>query len=108
MGRQSKLEAAAAHICKVLGLEVEAEYRFHPKRRWRFDFAIPKRKIAIEIEGGTWIQGRHARGPGMAKDCEKYNAAANLGWIVYRFTTDMVTNGALTDVVLRLRGRGDE
>jgi very-short-patch-repair endonuclease len=66
------------------------EYRFHSTRRWRFDFAIPDKKIAIEIEGGTWSGGRHTRGGGFRKDCEKYNTAAGLGWKIFRFTSDMV------------------
>ena len=30
------------------------EYRFHPPRQWRFDFACPTKKLAIEIEGGHY------------------------------------------------------
>lgn len=70
-----------------------AEFRFHPERRWRFDFAWPERKIAAEIEGGTWTNGRHSRGSGFAADCIKYNNATLLGWRVFRFTTDMVRRG---------------
>lgn len=66
------------------------EYRFHPKRRWLFDYADPDIKVAIEIEGGTWTSGRHSRGVGYAKDCEKYNNAILLGWVVFRFTADMI------------------
>lgn len=62
----------------------EMEYKFHPERRWRFDFAWPDRKVALEVEGGVWIAGRHTRGSGFVKDMEKYNAAATLGWRVLR------------------------
>ena len=58
----------------------------------RFDFAWPQHMIAVEIEGGTWNQGRHVTGAGFAKDCEKYNLAALDGWSVYRFPTKMVTD----------------
>lgn len=68
----------------------EREYRFHPVRKWRFDFAWPDFKIAAECEGGTWSGGRHTRGSGFAKDCEKYNAAALEGWTVFRFTKSMI------------------
>lgn len=70
-----------------------AEHRFDPARRWRFDFAWPDLMLAVEVEGGTWRGGRHTRGSGFAKDCEKYNRAAALGWSVLRFTTDMVKRG---------------
>lgn len=45
---------------------------------------------AIEIEGGTWINGAHSRGGHYASDCEKYNEAALLGWVIFRVTSDMV------------------
>lgn len=70
----------------------EIEYKFHTKRRWRFDFAWPIYKIAIECEGGTWIRGRHTRGLGYQKDLEKYNAAAAAGWKVFRYSPAMIDN----------------
>ena len=77
----------------TLGLgQWEEEYVFLKGRRFRFDFAWPKHMIAVEIEGGTWTQGRHVTGAGFAKDCEKYNLATLHGWRVYRFTTQMVNN----------------
>jgi very-short-patch-repair endonuclease len=69
------------------------ELEFHPKRKWRFDFAWPERMIAAEVEGGTWSGGRHTRGKGYAEDCKKYNQAQYLGWKVYRFTSDQVRRG---------------
>ena len=69
------------------------EYVFAPPRRWRFDFAFPDRMIAVEIDGGTWINGRHNRGAGYAKDAQKYNAAVIHGWRVLRFPGESVENG---------------
>jgi very-short-patch-repair endonuclease len=66
------------------GLEVTPEYKFHPSRRWRFDYVILSHKIAIEVEGGAWIQGRHTRGSGFVKDMEKYNEATRLGYRLIR------------------------
>ena len=40
----------SALILKHTGEEVVAEYRFHPGRDWRFDFAIPSRRVAIEVD----------------------------------------------------------
>jgi len=71
----------------------EAEYRFHPVRRWRFDIAFVDRKIAVEVDGGGWIQGRHSRGGGMHSDAEKLSAAAILGWRVLRVTPQWVRSG---------------
>ena len=61
-----------------------AEYRFHPSRKWRFDLAWPKDRVALEIDGAVWVQGRHTRGSGYVKDMEKFNAAAALGWRVLK------------------------
>jgi len=66
--------------------EVQSEFRFHPIRRWRSDFAIPEAKLLIEIEGGFWIAGRHNRGGGGIADMCKYNTAAIIGYSVLRFT----------------------
>lgn len=71
----------------------EREYRFHATRRWRFDFAYPHLKLAIEVEGGSWINGRHSRGKGMSADCVKYNTAIIDGWRVMRFTSDLIKSG---------------
>lgn len=79
-----------------------AEYRFHQTRRWRFDFANPELMLAIEVEGGTWNGGRHTRGGGFEKDCEKYNEAMALGWNVARFTTGMVKSGKAFDTIEKL------
>ena len=73
--------------------EPECEFRFHPKRKWRFDLAWPEIMVAVEIEGGTWTGGRHVRGKGFERDCEKYNAAAILGWTLLRFTPAMIRSG---------------
>jgi very-short-patch-repair endonuclease len=57
---------------------------------WRFDRALPALRIAIEIDGGTWINGGHVRGLGYTSGCIKLGAAASLGWLVFRLTTDML------------------
>lgn len=70
------------------------------RRRWRFDFAyfLPY-KLAIEVDGGVWAGGRHVRGTGYTRDCEKLNAAAIAGWRVLRFTGDMVRDGRALDTI---------
>lgn len=84
----SNLEAAFAFYWHLLTGEGEPvrQHRFHPDRRWRFDFAWPEALVAVECEGGIWTQGRHVRGRGFRNDCEKYNAATALGWSVFRIT----------------------
>lgn len=72
-------------LCRVDGYPEPAyEVRFHPTRKWKFDVAWLDDKIALEIEGAVFQNGRHTRGKGYLADCEKYSEAAILGWIVLR------------------------
>lgn len=96
----SEIAKKLARQIKAAGLpEPVPEYLFHPKRNWRFDFAYPKHRIALEVEGGTWTGGRHTRGKGFADDCRKYNEAALMGWRVFRFTSDMIQAGDAVNTV---------
>jgi very-short-patch-repair endonuclease len=72
-----------------------AEFRFHPDRKWKFDYAWEGIKVAVEIEGLTrpWEKSRHTTNTGYEKDCEKYNAGVLLGWRILRFTYDQVYSG---------------
>jgi len=98
MTKQSELEfifdVQVTQLAQRLGINPpEREIRFHPTRNWRFDFAWPQRRIAVEIEGGVWSAGRHTRGAGFIGDCEKLNEAARLGWTVYRMPGPWVEGG---------------
>lgn len=78
-------ELAFKELLKLRSLpQPETEHRFHGTRRWRFDYAWPEFLVALEVEGGAWTGGRHNRAAGFIKDIEKYNAAAQLGWLVLR------------------------
>lgn len=85
----------------------ECEYQFDATgRKWKFDFAWPALKIAVEVEGGVWANGRHNRGQGFINDTEKYNAAAAAGWRVLRYTSEAIESGAALrqiEFVLNLR-----
>jgi very-short-patch-repair endonuclease len=86
--------------CQLVGLPTpEPEFRFHPTRRWRFDFAWPALNVAAEIEGGAFVGGRHTRGAGFVRDLDKYNSAVLLGWRVLRFTPQAVKNGTALNVL---------
>lgn len=56
------------------------EYKFHPERKWQFDFAWKDLYVALEVQGGIFIKGRHNQGAAMLKEWEKLNVAACLGW----------------------------
>lgn len=76
----------------IFGAErVDTEFRFHPVRRWRFDFAVPEIRLAVEYNGhGGFVKAggisRHGSITGMTGDAEKLNAAIGQGWRVLQFT----------------------
>ena len=87
-------------MCTEAGIgEPMQEHRFHPTRRWRFDYAWPDFKVALEVEGGVWTRGRHTRGSGFVRDIEKYNEAHRLGWRVLRCTPDRLTTAATVALI---------
>lgn len=88
--------------CATLGLPTPVtEHRFHPVRRWRFDVAWLDHQLAVEVDGGGFIGGRHSRGTGIEKDAEKYAEALLLGWKVLRTTPKQVKNGLTVSWVVR-------
>ena len=78
------------------------EHQFHPTRKWKFDYAIIDLKIAIEVEGGAFTNGRHTRGVGFINDMEKYNEAVVLGWRLIRVTPDKLLTNKTVDFIERL------
>ena len=88
--------------CKsIINATLVPEHRFHPVRMWRFDFAIPELKIAIEVEGGFFSKGvsGHSSGKMAREDMEKYNTAALLGWRLLRLMPEQLDNQATFDVI---------
>jgi very-short-patch-repair endonuclease len=79
------------NVCDSMKVERPVqEFKFHQTRKWRFDFAWPDKKIALEVEGGVFTNGRHTRASGFLKDMEKYNNAALLGWRIIRTTPQKI------------------
>lgn len=68
---------------------------------WRFDYAWPQFKVALEVEGGAYIGGRHTRGSGFVEDMSKYNSAAMLGWLVLRCIPRELCKVATVEAVKR-------
>ncbi|MEW6507202.1 MAG: DUF559 domain-containing protein [Bacteroidota bacterium] len=80
-------ENRIATALRIAGYKFQREYKFHPTRKWRFDFALPNQKVAIEFEGGVFLpKARHTSMVGYSKDVEKYREAVLLGWKVLRYT----------------------
>jgi len=104
--RAETLARAFVELCRQRGLPVpEREHRFAaPDRQWRFDFAFIAQRIALEVEGGIYVNGRHTRAQGFVKDVEKYNAAALRGWRVFRtMPAQLCSDETLTLIAEALR-----
>ena len=80
----------------------EREYRFHPTSQWRFDFAWPALLFAVEVEGATPAGGRHQKMGGFLSDLDKYHAAMELGWTVYRTSGPLIRNGRAAELIRKL------
>ena len=94
--KRTALEEHFLRDIKAIGLPIpEREFQFCEDRKYRADFAYPERNILIEIQGGTWSKSRlgHSTGTGIKRDCEKSNLAQKLGFMVFKFTSDMVKRG---------------
>lgn len=103
MPPRSHLEETLAFHIKALNLPPpQREYAFDDGRKWRFDFAWPCIKVAVEVEGGLYHQGRHNTRSGMVADMVKYNAAAIAGWCVLRYDSQAVNNGTAIDQIERV------
>ena len=71
-----------------------------PGRRFRLDFAWPAAKVAVEVQGGEWVGGRHSRGGGYTRDCERHNLLVAEGWTMFYVTSTMLTNNPWRCVTL--------
>jgi len=106
----------------------DVERKFHPVRKWRFDYAWPEYLIAVEVEGGAFSRpvkcnhcnqfvthrtktgktikvmegGRHNTGKGFTNDLEKYQAAFALGWRVLRVSPKQARNGEAIEIIARI------
>lgn len=107
---------AFAEQCRYAGLPVPTpEYQFAKAlpssvlaavgqakpRKWALDFAFVEHKLALEVEGGYAVGGRHTSAKGFIGDQEKYNTLALLGWRLLRVTPRDVRSGAALSLVQR-------
>lgn len=93
MKKTSPLEEKFLRQLKERGLVrgIQRELTFAPKRRFRFDFAWPKKKLAVEINGGIWLRrGGHSTGKGIENDLRKLQLARSLGWTVFSYSNKMI------------------
>ena len=90
----SNLERSFAFALKSVDVDMVQQYKFHPTRRWRLDFADTETLVCVEIDGGEFMTGKktsaHNRGARRVQDYEKRNSATEMGWAVLQLTGAMV------------------
>ncbi|WP_428398271.1 hypothetical protein [Marinobacter salarius] len=113
-------ETLSLHVRAAKLPEPEREYRFGAAavggpgkglrarladaglKDWRFDFAWPDIKLAVEVEGGAWVRGRHTRPLGFIEDLRKYQAAQQMGWTIYRTAGELIRSGEAVNTIEQL------
>lgn len=94
----SQLERILDALIKSEGIPAPTpEFRFHDKRRWRFDLCWQDHKLAVEIMGGIWNRGAHVRGLHYLSDCEKMNTATLMGYRVLNVCREHIESGQAID-----------
>jgi len=97
---KSNLRAAGMQPVWVDYLTPEYRFARNMGRQWAADFALPHLYLLIEVEGGIWKYGRHNRAEGFIADMEKYNAAAQLGYVLLRYLpSEIVTQRAAQQIL---------
>lgn len=80
MSAAEKALAEALAADPLEGWDLVRQFKFHATRQWKFDFAFPSQKLAVEVEGRA-----HCTYAGHRQDCEKSNEATRQGWRILRF-----------------------
>jgi hypothetical protein len=80
------------------------EYKFADTRRFRFDYYHIE-GVAVELEGGIWVRGRHTNPSGFLNDMEKYNLAASMGILVFRVPSHDISTKWLSPIIKTINER---
>src|SRR4051812_32112066 len=83
---KQKLENSFAAHWALLYANLPEPVRQHPilnpktNRHWKLDFAWVEEKLAVEVQGGSFVRGGHNTAVGQASDYERHNALTRMGW----------------------------
>lgn len=102
----STLEYLLEHQIRALELpEPEREAMLIPGRKFRTDFSWPAPiKLAVEVNGGTWVKSGHTSHAGISRDYLKNNLLMLAGWRVLMFDGEMIESGEAVDLIAKCLG----
>lgn len=104
-GIGSELELMLLNRIQRTGLpEPKLQHPAIPGRDFRFDLCWPAQRVAVEVQGGIWVNGAHSRGSGVERDCTKYCLAAAAGWRVLPVTKSMIQSGEAVRLIAQALG----
>lgn len=99
----SMLEDELFWQIKVANLPLpERHVKLIPGRQFEHDFVWRKQKIAVEVQGGIWIQSGHSTGQGILRDCEKLNLVVLQGYKPLLVTKQMIADGRALNYIEEL------
>lgn len=91
---------------EMMGLPVPvSEYRFHPVREWRFDYAWIAEKVALEKDGGLYPGGAHSLEANIRRDQDKGNEAQLMGWCFLRVPASELYTSSTAALIRRALDR---
>ena len=100
---QGRAEIQVGMWLRTTPYRVEPQYRFHPERKWLFDWALPELLFAVEVDGVLpGAGGGHQRRQAYIADRQRDLEAMLLGWQVIRVATDQVSDGTAFFYIERL------
>jgi very-short-patch-repair endonuclease len=102
--KESIGEWALAQDMKKAGIEFQKEVCLVPGRKYRWDFYLRQKDLAIEVSGQTWQKGGHSSGSGILRDYRKNNAAVLAGLKCLFFTTQQVESGEAIETIKQALG----
>lgn len=95
--RKSELEGELEIQLKAAKIQVVAQHRPVQERKWTLDFAIPERKLGIEVQGGV-----HRIRDKFARDIEKRAELMLAGWRILEVDGNAIKDGRAFAWVERL------
>lgn len=104
-GVDSELEMLLYTRLERAGLPLgEGQCRIVPGRQFVWDRCWRNQRVAVEVQGGIWINGAHSRGSGVERDSIKQSMAAALGWRVLPITKSMIEDGTAVALIAQALG----
>jgi len=71
---------------------------------WRFDFLFREERLAIEVNGGNYVGGRHSNATALTDEYRKINKAQQLGFRVLIFDGKLIkSREAVRQIAFMLR-----